>query len=59
MLKAKSKGMRTGVKPAAFVVPVKDCCVSEVLTSHSCEPMFWRLMLLSFVTGLCYLWEVM
>ncbi len=37
VLKAKSKGMRTSVKPAASVAPVKDCCVSEVLTSHSGE----------------------
>lgn len=61
-LKAKNKGRKVSVKPAAFAAPVKDCCVSEVFTPHTCEPvfvLFGKLLLLSFEKGLCLSWEVM
>lgn len=62
VLKAKNKGRKVSVKPAAFAAPVKDCCVSEVFTPHTCEPvfvLFGKLLLLSFEKGLCLSWEVM
>ena len=37
VLRAKNKGMRSNVKPAAFAAPVKHNCVSDMPTSHSCD----------------------
>lgn len=38
VLKAKLKGGRPGVNPAAVAVPVRDTCVSEVCVPQVCEP---------------------
>lgn len=37
ILKAKIKGVKTNVKPAAFAARVKNCFATEVLTTHACE----------------------